>query len=1019
MIADIFCWNCCGAGHKSFLTCFKEYAKSFNFAAAIIVEPKISNDKADRVINKLGFPSHFRVDATGFKGGVWIAWHPTLVSFDIIQSGQQFIHVKGVLQDGSNYFITAVYASPTATERVLLWDRIRSLSANMDDPWVIMGDFNSILSAEDKRGGALFNRARNKSFIDLVDVCGLSDLPFQGPRFTWARNNVSVRLDRALVNCNWLNRFPESKVLHLHKLKSDHRPIVLRSHNQVYSPNSKPFRFISAWLTHASFSHVIKRKWCKGTDLPFALNNLSKDLCQWNKFVFGNIFRRKKRLTEELKRAENRCVLFPSQANAEEEARVRAKLESVLWQEESLWLQKSRAKWVTDGDRNTKLFHLSTLRRRAFNRINRLRNADGVWVESQPELLSLAMSYYKEFYTSSGNPAANLQGFSAKIPADASDDLGKDITAEEVALAIKSIGALKAPGKDGFCPIFFQRCWQTVGPDFCSFISNCFRRPELIAGINETLITLIPKIHGPITMSDFRPISLCNVGYKSLTKCIANRLKGFMGGLTHPSQTSFVPGRHITDNILIVQEVVHSLSRRKGKNASMVIKVDLSKAYDKIEWSFVRDTLEHVDLPHNLIEVIMKCVSSPTFQILWNGCCSDSFSPTRGLRQGCPLSPYLFTLCMERLSRMISEAVISGTWKPVKLVRNGVPLSHVFFADDLVFMGQASCEQAAVILDIVNRFCVVSGQTINKDKSRVFFSSNMNRRTSRAVSDLLGIAATQDLGRYLGVPLLHGRVKHSTYDFILSRLDVKLAGWKANNLSLAGRVTLASSVLNAIPSYVMQTALLPASICEGIDRKIRYFIWGSVEGARKIHNINWETVCKPKNLGGLGLRSARELNKAFIMKIVWGLIDRPSELWAQVLSSKYLKRSESGYVLARKTGFSAVWRGMMKVWPDVINGIQWSVRDGKTTKFWTDRWLDSGILLIDHAINVQGVNPSLLVSQATKQDGSWDFDFLSNALPHDVLLQVVGMSTPADNLGKDSLVWGLEVKGHFQLDLLI
>ncbi|CAN1129177.1 hypothetical protein LINPERHAP2_LOCUS5066, partial [Linum perenne] len=235
----------------------------------------------------------------GFKGGVWIAWNPSLVSFDIVLSGQQFIHVKGVLQDGSNYFLTAVYASPTATERVLLWDLIRNL-------------------------------AQNKSFIDLVDVCGLSDLPFQGVRFTWARNNVLVRLDRALVNCHWLNRFPESKVLHLHKLKSDHRPIVLRSHNQVFSPNSKPFHFISAWLTHASFSHVIERKWCKGADLPFALNNLSKELCQWNKFVFGNIFRRKKRLTEEMKKAENRCALFPSQANAAEEARIRAKLESAL-----------------------------------------------------------------------------------------------------------------------------------------------------------------------------------------------------------------------------------------------------------------------------------------------------------------------------------------------------------------------------------------------------------------------------------------------------------------------------------------------------------------------------------------------------------------------------------------------------------------------------------------------------------------------------------------------------------------
>ncbi|CAN1217840.1 Putative ribonuclease H protein At1g65750 [Linum perenne] len=330
-------------------------------------------------------------------------------------------------------------------------------------------------------------------------------------------------------------------------------------------------------------------------------------------------------------------------------------------------------------------------------------------------------------------------------------------------------------------------------------------------------------------------------------------------------------------------------------------------------------------------------------------------------------------------------------------------------------MGHACKEQARVIIDILDKFCAASGQSINKDKSRVFFSAKIDRRVSREVTELLGIGATQNLGRYLGVPLLHGRVNRSTYEFILARMDKKLAGWKANSLSLAGRVTLASSVLNAIPSYVMQSAFLPVHICEAIDRKIRDFIWGSVDGARKIHNINWETVCKPKHLGGLGLRNARDLNKAFLMKIVWGLVTRPTELWAKVLRSKYLKNTGNGVALARKRGFSAVWRGVMKVWPMVVNGAHWSIRDGQNTHFWTDRWVDSSIVLVDHALNIQGVDSSLRVSQACSEPGLWNFDFLCSVLPRDVVMQVVGMSPPVERLGKDALVWGLEADGRFSI----
>ncbi|CAN1798018.1 Putative ribonuclease H protein At1g65750 [Linum perenne] len=138
----------------------------------------------------------------------------------------------------------------------------------------------------------------------------------------------------------------------------------------------------------------------------------------------------------------------------------------------------------------------------------------------------------------------------------------------------------------------------------------------------------------------------------------------------------------------------------------------------------------------------------------------------------------------------------------------------------------------------------------------------------------------------------------------------------------------------------MQTACLPVTLCHKIDRKIRYFIWGSSNGVRKLHNVNWETVCKPKSMGGLGLQSARELIQAFLMKVAWGLITKPDELWASTIISKYLVRSENGFVLKRATSFSSLWRGVLKVWNHTLKGFYWSIKNSKKTHFWTDRWLD-------------------------------------------------------------------------------
>ncbi|CAN1764377.1 Putative ribonuclease H protein At1g65750 [Linum perenne] len=275
--------------------------------------------------------------------------------------------------------------------------------------------------------------------------------------------------------------------------------------------------------------------------------------------------------------------------------------------------------------------------------------------------------------------------------------------------------------------------------------------------------------------------------------------------------------------------------------------------------------------------------------------------------------------------------------------------------------------------------------------------------------------ATRSLGRYLGIPLIHGRVTNAHFKYILENMDAKLSGWKRETLSLAGRVTLASSVLNAIPSFAMQTTVLPMHICDQIDQKIRSFVRGSEQGQRKMHLVNWETVCQPKELGGLGLKSARSFNQAFILKLAWGILKKPKELWAGLLLTKYLKPTENGLIPRGTKRFSNLWKGIKLVWPFLNLGLQWSIGDGKSTSFWTDIWLDSGQRLIDHVIPQSGFNVTDRVVDFRDSAGTWDLGKLQQVLPIHMLQQVLGMVPPREELGADKPIWGLEGNGTYSV----
>ncbi|KAK3192936.1 hypothetical protein Dsin_024246 [Dipteronia sinensis] len=260
--------------------------------------------------------------------------------------------------------------------------------------------------------------------------------------------------------------------------------------------------------------------------------------------------------------------------------------------------------------------------------------------------------------------------------------------------------------------------------------------------------------------------------------------------LVCPNQVAFVPRRKIQDNIVITQEVFHKFRTMKGHRWYMTWKIDLAKAYNKLQWSFIKSVLVEIGIDKKLVELIMWCITSDQYQVILNDELKEPFRPIVALGKG-TLSPLTsFVLCMEKLSHLISHNLLQGTWKSVRIFRDGPKVSHIFFADNLILFGQATTSQAEIMENYLDTFCKISGQQISFTKSRVLCSSNMKERDTIRIAQVCGSPLTDNLGKYLGVPLIHRRVSNQTYSDLVEKTQKRLAAWKSDTLSLAGRVTL-------------------------------------------------------------------------------------------------------------------------------------------------------------------------------------------------------------------------------------
>lgn len=277
-------------------------------------------------------------------------------------------------------------------------------------------------------------------------------------------------------------------------------------------------------------------------------------------------------------------------------------------------------------------------------------------------------------------------------------------------------------------------------------------------------------------------------------------------------------------------------------------------------------------------------MSSAYFSVLVNGSFYGFFPSTQGIRQGDPLSPALFTILLDLLSRILSRAEHEGKISSVKTAQTAPRVSHLMYADDLVIYCKIDLEETIEIKNCLDLYCKWTGQRINWDKSDIHFSPNVPRATQHEICRRLGMRECAHTGKYLDSPFCNFHHKASTFNYIAEKLANKLIGWKSRHLSMVGQTTLIKSVGLAIPAYVMQTFLLPTQICMTLDKLVHRFLWGAHNDKDRYLSLRaWDNICTPKHVGGLGIRHARDMNVAYITKLGWKVCTEPTKLWVKLI----------------------------------------------------------------------------------------------------------------------------------------
>ncbi|GKE33130.1 putative reverse transcriptase domain, reverse transcriptase zinc-binding domain protein, partial [Tanacetum coccineum] len=371
-------------------------------------------------------------------------------------------------------------------------------------------------------------------------------------------------------------------------------------------------------------------------------------------------------------------------------------------------------------------------------------------------------------------------------------------------------------------------------------------------------------------------------------------------------------------------------------------KVDIQKAYDTVDWGFLREVLSSFGFHHKMIVWIMECVSTTSYSVCVNGGLHGYFKGKRGLRQSDPLSPYLFTLIMEVFTLMLKRRVRESELFTYHRYCSEMEIINLCFADDLFLFAHGDPDSATVIMEALDEFKSAPGLVPSLPKSTAYFCNVLNY-TKMAILQILPFEEGCLPVKYLGVPLVSSRLIYRDCKELIEKVQHRIRDWKNKSLSAAGRLQLVKSVIGSMHVYWASVFILPSRVLLDFEQLMRNFLWCQGESQKGKSKVAWEVVCLPKKKGGLGLRRLDLFNKALMVTHIWNLLSRKESLWVKWIQV-YKLRGHNFFEISFRGNMTWGWRKILQLWPLIRDHIWYRIGDGATCSLWFDRWCPSSLL---------------------------------------------------------------------------